>query len=531
MALFGGDDEGNGRQSGGGVLDFLWKAVKFAAIAVLAVATLGAIFSWSPRAKTFVDNLTGSEKEGDGNGLATWVLGIGSSIKRTVSDVVNPPATQEDYAATDKIRDKYVMPVATDLVKNDIVQHPRDYSPLQELKAKRSAISDDFKLNEAERDAKREDLDKKRDDAMKYGLSIEAYNNSIADYRTNNIKGSVPIPDEIALPLPKLSPALEKFGREAVGGSDWDAMATTPLRRIYTIEREINTYKKDDPKFQEATGFTWLMMKFEGKETFSLRDGARYSRPNSITSTTAMSDVIGLYPVDGILSDNRERYEATAHKAIHTLVNKGRFEEALIVTDGIIKEFNKIGERFVRENKKDNDGKSNAQDEDFIKKQDHYRPAMARLEEIKKQIVLMQVKDEFEKEGGVSDQTYKAINNAAKNAPDAVNKYRQKLDIFKKTGMVSDATGTTPPSAPAASSSSVSATEPATTPVASSTPPARTPAEEKARREALNKEMSHGQQTSSNEGFLNVAQADIPVNTPAPPAKKASKEFGIGSIG
>ena len=96
--MFGfGNNNDDGQQSGGGFFSgigsFLWKAIKWAAVAVVGVVTLGAVFRYSPTAKNFVDEHT---KGKDGRG--GWGSAIADfSIIETIKGLFKKPKQKGNF--------------------------------------------------------------------------------------------------------------------------------------------------------------------------------------------------------------------------------------------------------------------------------------------------------------------------------------------------------------------------------------------------------------------------------------------------
>lgn len=537
MAWFGGSDEDSGRQSGGGVLDFLWKAVKFIGIALAAAVTMGAVFDWSPRAKIFIDELTGSTREGDNRGAATWALGMYEKlIKNPINNLLNPNATKDDFSGTIKVGDHSLHKVPTQLGTNPVATNRDNYLETENSTKKEKEWET---LEESERFKKREEFKAKRGDTLKYGIAIVESNIAAEEFIAKNKDSGLPLPPVIPLTIPELPKELDEY-RKSKGVSDesWKELARNPLKMVQRLEEMIAKDTSQYPELRSDTEGKWIL------ERMNAERAVRNSLPGSITSlkqiiSSSIGDHHGGSGLTNFMDvyvnpwgNNGETHEIVTQAIIAELIDAKRFSEAKIVIADATKEF----KRAQGELKKSypNEAKR-SKDDDYKEKNNQYNNAIGRYQKAEKFVAAEQARYEYKKEGGYGDKVYSAILTAASIAPNMVKDYAQKVAEFGSNGSAAPSPDTTTPPTP--TQKLMQAANPTTTPAAANASAAATAAiaanngsdgrSDEKKRQELNRTMSHNNPSNNNNyiGFQDVSCASCykPTNTPQLAATKENK--------
>jgi hypothetical protein len=250
MALFGDDVENYAQQPQqqsffGSVGSFLLSAIKFVAIAALAITGIGALLSNSDTARDTVDKFTG----GKGKGLGTTIANIYDKTKRAIFSPSTP--TSDDVAETVEVNGtKALRPIPKTLP----LDKPQEYEVLRDInkaiKNSGSAI-----LTKTEIDKNLLELTKKQDDLLTQGLKYEAWNRKVDNYSNEFAdalaSGRVPVPPKINLDkIPDLPDSLAEYGKKTF--EDWDKL--TKLEQIKHLRDDILRSPKKEPEIKYTLG-------------------------------------------------------------------------------------------------------------------------------------------------------------------------------------------------------------------------------------------------------------------------------------
>lgn len=348
---------------------FLWTAVKWAAVAVAAVATLGAVFNWSPSARNFVDGFTGG-KDGDGKGLGSWFSNLFTNAKNKVSDWMSPTPNPNDVAETktNKAGVPYLeaLPALTD---NPLVKDPKQYALLKDLTSAYSNLKS-ASVTDPDALATRDKLKEQRREATRFAETIEAWNASVDDFKKKNPNGLTP--PRIELEIPALTPALIAYGKSKQPSLWADATKGTTIAQIKYLEAQLGSDFGSDKDLPLQAGRDYLL-----KPNGVVRDFiTAYDNPkaniadivNSYTAGTAFGRFVG--------SD--KALDEQSQGIIAGLIERGKLNDAKIIASVARERFEELRAKL------DTDGKTDLKDKgvEYTKARDNFGKIIERIDVI-----------------------------------------------------------------------------------------------------------------------------------------------------
>jgi|CXWL01.1.fsa_nt_gi hypothetical protein len=394
MALFGlfGNDEQEYEQQReqpreksflSKVGSFLMGALKWAAVAVAAVVTLGTVFKFSEGAKDFADKNLGGIGTGTVNLLDKGIDKVKGIFGFGSTDAPPPPAsTTENIGGVETVR-----------------ANPKLYKPQTpvDLSKELTNLNNALVSKEAA-EAGRKSLDARSKENMQVGLAIEDLNSaSNGKIGKEQVAKGAPKPPTIDLNLPKLPESLELSGASK-NPSSWSGLS--PLQKIQSLEQSIGL-PRDPINKPEALAKSEPFVRGLGKEGSikSMEDAVRLGWEGS--------------PVGDFINEHK-RWDNRAKEVIATLVKEERYQEATIVASGAKEYLTKLGSALP-ESERENRGKD-------------YRQFITDMDKIKEYTTRLQERKELEP---VLNETHAAINVAAKQAPIVLAGYDKQIAEFR----------------------------------------------------------------------------------------------------
>ncbi len=377
----------------GNIGSMLWTGVKAAFYAALAVVTLGTIFTVSDGAKDFADK---------------YAFGMGSKIKGwmdkgvdTVKDFLSPekPLSPATDTPTEQIKNglKILHPNSL-IITSEITTAPEKFSQLSNVLESSANLA----TRSVDQDrANKESVLRQMRVGMQFGQSIEVWNNAASGpaAKEQSDRGA-PIPPVISLNVPAIPDSLAEIG--ASKHKDVWAKAS-PLQQIEMLQQTIGLYNKDEelPKF----------IKGKANKYFNHDYGPEGSVKN-IGDLVPLHDAAGT--TFGKWSKIDESWSKAAQNAIANLITENRMSEAAIASQGAIEYMNKLGKNLEATEKE---------------KGSYY---VKSIEELQKMQVFATDKHNQQLLAPILVETYKNIQETARNTPIIVNQYETQVASYRK---------------------------------------------------------------------------------------------------
>jgi len=389
----------------GNIGSMLWTGVKAAFYALLAVVTLGTIFKIES-VRNFVDGFTGGDGKGDGKGFASWVTGLFDKGTKAVGEFFTPTPKDEKPVVTsisatksEKIGEADVLIPAAELTKSLINQNPNLFVPLSDINGTRKSLSAAM-VSTADSKAGNEALDQTRIQSRAYIQGVSEWNSAVISKGKETVAGAPQAPlIPISIPDVGQNERLNDFGARKFPNT-WKE--STPLQKFTMLEHELGVSSDfiKRPADLPAPNRSLHIPKL--KNEMDVNDAVRDQGTN--VPFTQITVTIGDAKVEA----------KKANAAISRLVDEGRFSEASLVADTVIKRLQINGSKL--------DGSEKA------KGQEHLN-AINSLMKSKEYTEKLDLRREFDP---IAGEMHEAGRKAAILAPQYISKYEGDVDAYRK---------------------------------------------------------------------------------------------------
>lgn len=384
----------------GSIFSFIGSALKWAAIAVAAVVTLGFIFK-NDAIRNTVDKLPGL----DGKGLASTIIGFKDKIVDKVTGFFGfSSSSTEPPAQVEEVKYSKVMAIDSSFVNSG--KDRKEFEQLANMKLAEATANSRLQLPE-DRDAAVAKLAELTHKNMNTGSRLNQFDvmaKEIIDRNKDPLAPKPPIFD-LESKLPAMPEKFNKLGEEKFGEDKWNALSKLDQHKaIDKITRDDIANKPD-----------YMKLSLQGTFLDS------YVVDKSRESGTSVSSSISSQVV-GILADTKasdKAIEATRKQEIKGLVDDGKYDEAGKLAGEAKKFFagrtedkTKYSAEYAKENRTEMD----------VKLIREYKEVTRDFEELAKHIEKLKTRDEYL---GVASRVHSAINSVAETIPGQINKYER----------------------------------------------------------------------------------------------------------